>query len=766
MINLGSRLAKSLLLARAVARRTPPLTSPARFGFSTSPASPPSISFESLGLSPALAARLRAQGIERPSAAQAAALPGLLAARRHCVVRAETGGGKTLCYLLPALEALERRAAALSEGNQLFPVALVVVPSAELVAQVVASARALLPEGLRALVRGCHGTAGVTRRMNCGLVVATPRAVREVVHPAHRTAELLFVVLDECDALLAGALREDTVQAVLAEYKMVPPAERPLHVFCAATLPPRGKDGAAAFLDRYYPPGECDRVETAGAHRAVAHVRQRFVQIDAALPLTKFEAAQRERLRAKVARMASEAAAATEAAAAAAAAAAATAANATATSTAGDVLGVGSAKALDAAAGEVGFGTEGTEAAEPGEPGEVDADFPPEDGGGSDAIARATGARVREDQFLAMRDDEARHLAKVEALRREAVIEALLAPARLLLSLGDGAAPAGLLEEPRGGDAPGEAEAALAAQVAEVREGGGEDEEGAGGSGEFGLLVAQPPPAHRRERVRGALRQAKEAARTLITADLFSSALLAAAAQGGAATGGVGVNVGVGVGVGVGSTASTAGAAALQPPPPELVPLALPEGSRARLSRAQCEAVPATLVFVNSAAAADMLRRHLAARLPFLRVSDVHSDVPESARRARLADFAAGRVRVLVATNLAARGLDTAHVAHVVQAEFAGDAVAHLHRVGRTARAGRAGLATALVVRGQVDLVRALIGAEAAGEGIDAAFSHRRSFARRAKRAALSSAEDVVVMGVLEGEQRALRAASEDSATA
>ena len=701
--------------------------------FSSAPptAAAPAATFESLGVPAPLAARLLAQGIARPSAAQAAALPGLLAARRHCVVRAETGGGKTLCYLLPALAALEARAAALHEGNQLFPVALVVVPTAELVAQVVAAARALLPEGLRALVRGCHGTAGVTRRMNCGLVVATPRAVREVVHPAHRTRELLFVVLDEADALLGGALREDTVQAVLAEYKMVPPAERPLHVFCAATLPPRGKDGAAAFLERYYPPGECDRVETPGSHRAVAHVLQRFVQVDAALPLTKFELAQRERLRAKVARMAADAAAASSAA--------------VATATLSPLSS--SAEASAAADGEV----------------DNDADADAESAGAGaaagDAIARETGARVREDVFLAMRDDEARHNAKVEALRREAVLEALLAPARLLLELarGPGAtpAPAGLLEEPRGGDAPGDAEAAIAEAEAEVLEATGELE--GGGSGEFGALVAQPPPTQRRERVRGALRQAKEGARTLVSAELFSRALLEAAAAAAAAT-----DKGT-----VSASAAPAPVPAPAPAPaPTLAPLSLPDGTRARLSRAQCEAVPSTLVFVNSAAAADALRRHLAARCPFLRVSDVHSEVPESARRARLADFSAGRVRVLVATNLAARGLDTGHVAHVVQAEFAGDAVAHLHRVGRTARAGRAGLATALVVRNQIDLVSSLIEAQAAGSGIEASFSHKRSFARKAKRAATSAAEETVVMGVLESEQRSLAAAASAAAAA
>ena len=238
----------------------------------------------------------------------------MLLQRRHCVIKAETGSGKTLCYLLPIVEALHDKVRAHHAGNQRLAVGLVVVPSQELVLQVVATARELLPPEMRDLVRGCYGNLGVTRRMNCGLIVATPRAVREAVHACHRTGDLLYVVLDECDALLSGALRDDTVQGVLAEYRMVMPAERPLHIFCAATLPPRGKQGAAAFLDRYYPPYECERLETAGSHRAVASLRQSFVQLDAGLPLTRLEALQRERLLARLQQAADEAAAATRAA--------------------------------------------------------------------------------------------------------------------------------------------------------------------------------------------------------------------------------------------------------------------------------------------------------------------------------------------------------------------------------------------------------------------------------------------------------------------
>ena len=57
--------------------------------------------------------------------------------------------------------------------------------------------------------------------------------------------------------------------------------------------------------------------------------------------------------------------------------------------------------------------------------------------------------------------------------------------------------------------------------------------------------------------------------------------------------------------------------------------------------------------------------------------------------RARLLQrFADGSVRVLVCTDILARGIDTLEAAHVIQAEFATDATSHLHRVGRTGRAG------------------------------------------------------------------------------
>ena len=154
---------------------------------------------------------------------------------------------------------------------------------------------------------------------------------------------------------------------------------------------------------------------------------------------------------------------------------------------------------------------------------------------------------------------------------------------------------------------------------------------------------------------------------------------------------------------------------------------------------------------MNSSAGAYSMKRFLADRLPSIRISDIHSDIPDAARRARLTDFVSGRIRILVCTNLAARGLDTVNVVHVIQAEFASDVVGHIHRVGRTARAGRAGLVTNLIIRRDMDLVHALVNAK--DGGLSHLFSKDRSLKRQMKKATLSSAEDHLVMAVLVKEE-------------
>jgi len=99
--------------------------------------------------------------------------------------------------------------------------------------------------------------------------------------------------------------------------------------------------------------------------------------------------------------------------------------------------------------------------------------------------------------------------------------------------------------------------------------------------------------------------------------------------------------------------------------------------------------------------------RHRADRLARAFVRDglaavIHGGMREGARLRALRDFEARRVPLLVATNVASRGLDLAEVSHVINYDIPEDVDTYIHRVGRTARAGRAG--TAITFVGQYDL--------------------------------------------------------------
>jgi len=75
----------------------------------------------------------------------------------------------------------------------------------------------------------------------------------------------------------------------------------------------------------------------------------------------------------------------------------------------------------------------------------------------------------------------------------------------------------------------------------------------------------------------------------------------------------------------------------------------------------------------------------------------IHGDKSQTARTRALADFKAGKVRVLVATDIAARGIDIDQLPHVINFELPNVAEDYVHRIGRTARAGREGEAISLV---------------------------------------------------------------------
>jgi ATP-dependent RNA helicase RhlE len=106
-----------------------------------------------------------------------------------------------------------------------------------------------------------------------------------------------------------------------------------------------------------------------------------------------------------------------------------------------------------------------------------------------------------------------------------------------------------------------------------------------------------------------------------------------------------------------------------------------------------------TLVFVRTKRGADRLVRRLEKHR--VQAAAMHGNRSQSQRQKALARFRRGDVDVLVATDVAARGIDVDDITHVVNFDAPGDQDAYVHRVGRTARAGRDGTAVSLVLPDQ-----------------------------------------------------------------
>jgi ATP-dependent RNA helicase RhlE len=101
-----------------------------------------------------------------------------------------------------------------------------------------------------------------------------------------------------------------------------------------------------------------------------------------------------------------------------------------------------------------------------------------------------------------------------------------------------------------------------------------------------------------------------------------------------------------------------------------------------------------TLVFTRTKRGADKVTQHL--DHSGIAACAIHGNKSQSQRERSLDAFRGGRVRALVATDIAARGLDIDGVTHVVNFELPEVAEAYVHRIGRTARAGAAGIAISL----------------------------------------------------------------------
>ncbi|OHB29107.1 MAG: ATP-dependent RNA helicase RhlE [Desulfuromonadaceae bacterium GWC2_58_13] len=112
------------------------------------------------------------------------------------------------------------------------------------------------------------------------------------------------------------------------------------------------------------------------------------------------------------------------------------------------------------------------------------------------------------------------------------------------------------------------------------------------------------------------------------------------------------------------------------------------------------------LVFTRTRYGADKLTAELL--FDGIKAAPIHSNKSQSIRTRTLAEFKKGELRVLVATDVAARGLDIVHLPHVVNYELPQVPEDYVHRIGRTGRAGENGVALSLVCPAEQPLLAAI----------------------------------------------------------
>ncbi|HLV06425.1 MAG TPA: C-terminal helicase domain-containing protein, partial [Croceibacterium sp.] len=110
------------------------------------------------------------------------------------------------------------------------------------------------------------------------------------------------------------------------------------------------------------------------------------------------------------------------------------------------------------------------------------------------------------------------------------------------------------------------------------------------------------------------------------------------------------------------------------------------------------------LVFTRTKHGADRVVKKLAQSN--IAANAIHGNKSQPQRERALDEFKAGRTKVLVATDIAARGIDVSGVSHVVNFELPNVAEQYVHRIGRTARAGREGVAISFCAQDERDYLR------------------------------------------------------------
>ncbi|MBC8535858.1 DEAD/DEAH box helicase [Feifania hominis] len=118
------------------------------------------------------------------------------------------------------------------------------------------------------------------------------------------------------------------------------------------------------------------------------------------------------------------------------------------------------------------------------------------------------------------------------------------------------------------------------------------------------------------------------------------------------------------------------------------------------------ESVVSALVFTRTKHGADRVAREL--QRAGIKAAAIHGDKTQGARQDALGRFKEGKIRVLVATDIAARGLDISELSHVFNVDLPEVPETYVHRIGRTGRAGLSGTAISFCEYGDMELFRAI----------------------------------------------------------
>ena len=135
--------------------------------------------------------------------------------------------------------------------------------------------------------------------------------------------------------------------------------------------------------------------------------------------------------------------------------------------------------------------------------------------------------------------------------------------------------------------------------------------------------------------------------------------------------------------------------------------LAVHEMDRVRVAARIIEASNRTIIFSRTKWGADKLTGKLVGE--DVRAAAIHGDLRQVQREKALADFKMGRIKCLVATDVAARGIHVDDVDVVIHYDPPSDAKTYVHRSGRTARVGKSGVVVSLVLWNEELEVRKLL---------------------------------------------------------